>query len=329
VAAALGLLVAAQAAGAAEIVDDARRRVELPSEVSRVFAAGFPAEILLYTLVPEKLGGRNHQPSADALSFIAPEYRSLPQITTLPELDDPRYDRELLALRPDVYVDYGTVDDDYIGALEAISGRTGVPGVIFDGRLDNIPAVYRRLGAALGVAPRGERLAAEAERVLAKYRGALTAAAVRVYLACSQNGTMPCVEGVSSGEAAQWLGAINVAGTTDTAPRRALTVDEIRAGMPAIVVAASAASAAELRADPQWQDIVKLVHGRIYAPPILPFNWGPRPPSVNRLLGLMWLAYVLPGRDFDAVFFDDVRSFFDAFYHVAVTDEQVRELLAN
>ena len=46
---------------AAELVDDAQRRVELPDAPSRVFAAGAPAEVLLYTLVPEMLVGRNHQ----------------------------------------------------------------------------------------------------------------------------------------------------------------------------------------------------------------------------------------------------------------------------
>ncbi len=79
----------------------------------------------------------------------------------------------MLALDVDVYVDYGTIDDDYVAALEAISERTRIPGIILDGSLENIPAVYRRLGAAFGVPERGERLAAEAERIIDKYRGAL------------------------------------------------------------------------------------------------------------------------------------------------------------
>ena len=33
-------------------VDSAKRRVELPARVSRVFAGGAPADVLLYTLVP-------------------------------------------------------------------------------------------------------------------------------------------------------------------------------------------------------------------------------------------------------------------------------------
>jgi iron complex transport system substrate-binding protein len=86
----------------AEIVDDAGRHVELTTKVSRVFAAGYPAEILLYTLAPEMLAGRNHPPPAAALELIPPEYRKLPTIGTLPERDEPRYDAELVAAKPDL-----------------------------------------------------------------------------------------------------------------------------------------------------------------------------------------------------------------------------------
>lgn len=322
------LLCTAPGARADEVMDDAQRRVEIPARVDRVFAAGAPAEILIYTLAPEMLGGLNHQPSDAARALMPPEYRSLPPITTLPERDDPQYDRELLALQPDLYVDYGTIDADYVGALEDISKRTGIAGVIFDGRFDNIPAVYRKLGAALDVQARGDQVAAVATRLLEKHRGALAGSGVRTYLACSQDGLLPCVEGHSSGEAAAWLGAINVAGTTATAPRRALTIEEIRAAAPTVIVATSPTAAARLRADPQWRTIPAVAAGRVYAPPALPFNWGPRPPSVNRLLGMLWLAYVLPGRPFDDEFFDDAQQFFETFYHVTLTREQLTRLAA-
>src|SRR5262245_20235662 len=69
-----------------EVVDDAGRQVDIPAKVARVFAAGHPAEILVYTLAPEMLVGRNHPPPAAALELIPPEYRKLPTISSLPEL---------------------------------------------------------------------------------------------------------------------------------------------------------------------------------------------------------------------------------------------------
>jgi iron complex transport system substrate-binding protein len=268
-------------------------------------------------------------PSAAELELMPPEYRAPRQVVNLPERDDPRYDAELLALDVDVYVDYGTVDDDYIAALEAISERTRIPALILDGSLENVPGVYRRLGAALGVAERGERLAREAERIFAKYRGALADPPVRVYLACSANGLTPCVEGHSSGEAAALLGAVNAGGTLDASPRRQLTLAEIRERAPAVVIAANSAAAAALRASPEWQSLPAVRRGRIYAPPDVPFNWGPRPPSVNRLAGIVWLAYVARGRSFDAEFREDMRRLFAAFYHVTPTAAQIDALVRD
>jgi iron complex transport system substrate-binding protein len=322
------LLVAGPAAWAQrELTDDAGRRVHLPDRITRVFAAGAPAEVLLYTLVPEMLVGRNHMPTAAALAFVPPELRAPIQVVNLPDRDDPQYDAELLALDPDVLIDYGTVDDDYVAALEAISARTNVPAVIFDGRLTQIPAVYRRLGAALGVPARGEQLAAESERILAKYRNALADPAVRVYAACSATGTTPCLRGTSGGEVLEVLGALNVAGTIDDAPRRLLTPEQVGTLAPDVLVAVSASAADRLASDPGWAPV--LVRSVLHAPPEVPFNWGPRPPSVNRLLGLVWLAHAVPGRTLSADFFADAQRFFATFYHVRLSEAELRELLGE
>ena len=167
----MAIVSSATAVMQTRFVDDARREVQLPARVSRVFAAGAPAEVLLYTLVPEMLVGRNRVPEGEAVEFFPPAYRGAGFIKQLPEVDNPSADAELLALKPDVYVDYGTVHEDYIAALSAVQQRTRVPGIILDGSLTRIPETYRRLGAALGVGTRGESHAAAADRILTKYRG--------------------------------------------------------------------------------------------------------------------------------------------------------------
>jgi iron complex transport system substrate-binding protein len=320
-------LFAHSARAQTRFTDDAKRNVTLPAHAARVFAAGAPAEVLLYTLAPDMLVGRNHMPTAAALDFMPPALRSPTPIKNLPDRDEPRYDDELLALKPDVYIDYGTIDDDYVAALEAISARTKIPALILDGRLTDIPASYRKLGTALGVADRGEKLAAEAQRLLDKYRGA--APAVRVYLACSRDSLLPCVQGHAFGEAAELLGAVNTAGTTATAPKRPLTVQEIRLSKPDAIVVASQMSADIMRNDPAWHEVGAVASGRVYFPPDQPFSWGPRPPSVNRLFGVIWMAYVLRAKPFDDAFFADVTSAFETFYHFTPTREQLDKLLTD
>ncbi|MEQ1582189.1 MAG: ABC transporter substrate-binding protein [Steroidobacteraceae bacterium] len=329
----LGGIFGSQVRAQQAFVDDAGRTVTLPAKVSRVFAAGAPADVLLYTLVPEMLVGRNQTPSAAAMEFIPPRFRTPVAIASLPNADDDKADSELLALKPDVYIDYGDVAPDYVASLTNVQQRTGIPSIILDGRLEKIPETYRKLGAALGVKSRGDLLAAHAERILAKYAGLLakpgSGPRPRVYLACNADGTSPCLEGEGSAEIARLLGALDVAGALVDKPAQRPTIETIAAWNPDVIVAVNPAALARMRTDPAWQAVPAVTKNRIAVAPTLPFNWGPRPPSVNRLLGLMWLAHVLPGRSFDAGFYGEVRAFFAEFYQIALTDEQTKRLLGN
>src|SRR5215831_10494707 len=78
--------------------DDAMRTVTLPKKITKTFAAGAPAEVLLYTIAPETMVGRNHLPSTTALEFMPSELRNPTPIAKLPRSQDASNDAELLAL---------------------------------------------------------------------------------------------------------------------------------------------------------------------------------------------------------------------------------------
>jgi hypothetical protein len=48
---------------------------------------------------------------------------------------------------------------------------------------------------------------------------------------------------------------------------------------------------------------------------------------VNRLLGMIWMSYVLRSRPFDDEFYADLGTFFETFYHVEPTAGQLRALV--
>ena len=56
--------------------------------------------------------------------------------------------------------------------------------------------------------------------------------------------------------------------------------------------------------------------GRIYDVPVEPFNWIARPPSINRLVGLYWLAHLAyPDLVSRQILEARVREFYALFYH--------------
>ena len=60
-----------------------------------------------------------------------------------------------------------------------------------------------------------------------------------------------------------------------------------------------------------------------------PYNWMGFPPSVQRYLGMLWMAKLLYPDAADYDLQAEVTEYFDLFYHCALTGEQYEALMAN
>jgi iron complex transport system substrate-binding protein len=67
----------------------------------------------------------------------------------------------------------------------------------------------------------------------------------------------------------------------------------------------------------------------VHLSPKMPFGWVDFPPSVNRLIGLWWLAKILYPKRFPEDLRVLTRDFYARFYHVTPTDAQIDEVLAG
>jgi ABC-type Fe3+-hydroxamate transport system substrate-binding protein len=61
--------------------------------------------------------------------------------------------------KPDIILDFGTVSPTFVSLAERVQQQTGIPYLLFDGRLDNTARSVRGIGAVLGVEPRAELIA--------------------------------------------------------------------------------------------------------------------------------------------------------------------------
>jgi len=87
--------------------------------------------------------------------------------------------------------------------------------------------------------------------------------------------------------------------------------------------------AATVRSDPAWGPIRAVHENRVHLSPKMPFGWVDFPPSVNRLIGLRWLAKILYPDKFPEDMRVLTRDFYTMFYHRTPDDAQIDHVLAG
>jgi len=325
--------VGAPAAQTRSMTDSVGRRVEVPERIERVFPAGSPAGIFLYALAPEKMLGWSRALTQDERGFVPARYADLPALGRLTGRGNTANVESVLAARPDLIFDYGSLTATYSSLADRVQQQAGVPYLLFDGSLTAIPATLRRVGEILGVGDRGRELARYAERVLSETdrRVALVPPArrLRVYYARGPKGLETASRGSINVESLERLGAHNVAEKLGQPGLATVSPEQILAWDPEIVVAIDPAFVAMARTDPVWKSVRAVRDNRVYLVPQLPFPWLDFPPSVNRLIGLKWLGRILYPEQFPESLRQETRDFYVLFYHQAPTEAQLDALLGG
>jgi iron complex transport system substrate-binding protein len=335
--AAIATVLLAGPAAAAEkrtVVDSAGRRVETPAKVERVFVAGGPASVFIYTLVPDKLLGWNRALSLEERAYVPSRYAELPTLGRLTGRGNTANVEVVLASRPDVIVDYGTINPTYISLADRVQQQTGVPYLLYDGGLSNIPRAYLAAGEVLGVVERARELARYAERLLTEIDGRLARVPADkrplLYYARGPRGLQTGLKGSINVESLERIGARNVAaehmgggGLVTVSP------EQLLAWNPEVVITIESAFFAAARSDDVWKSVKAVRDGRVHVAPTEPFPWIDFPPSVNRLIGLRWLGRILYPERFTGDLREETRRFYTLFYHRTPDDRQLDALLGS
>jgi iron complex transport system substrate-binding protein len=322
------LLAFVTPASARSVVDATGRTVEIPDRIERVMPAGPPAAVLLYTLAPEKMIGWPHSPSPAAKSLLGPSFAGLPEIAPLVR-DGKVQAEQIQAARPDVILDYGSAAPRYADRATMVQQATGIPVLLLDGKLERTPEIYRLLGAMLGTEERAADLTGAAERLLTITRQRAQArretGPIRVYYARSADGLTTATAASSLGDVLRLVDIVNVADGAGTGELSHVTRDQVYAWNPEFVVTNSPGFW-KARREPGWAGLPAIARDHVHLAPALPFGWIDEPPSVNRLLGLLWVGHTL----YPAVYPDDLRAeardFYRRFYRIELDDEQFQAL---
>jgi len=315
-------------ARAAGITDAAGRAIAIPETVTRVFPAGPPAAILLYTLAPDLLLGWPRANRADECAFMLPEVCRRPEVGRLTGRGNTANLESVLALKPDLILDVGSTTPTFASLAARVQEQTGIPYALLDGRFDATASTYRLLGAL--TRRDAEPLAAYTEKMLetiaARINRVPQEERPRVYYARGPRGLETGLGGSINVETIEYLGARNVAAERQGG-LATVSIEQVLVWNPQVIVTIDRDFAAAVQNDPQWKQVEAVSAGRVHLSPKLPFGWVDFPPSVNRLIGLWWLAKIFYPDHFDEDIRALTREFYSLFYHVTPSDADIDRVL--
>jgi iron complex transport system substrate-binding protein len=316
-----------------EIVDSAGRKVALPARVDRVYAAGPPASVVAFAVAPDKLIGWTSHFRDYERPFVAPKYADLPALGRLTGRGNTANVEVVIAARPDLIFDYGSVRPTFASLADRVQAQTGIPYVLLDGDFDRMADSIEEFGRIVGEEKRGSELAAYARETVADIARRLAtippARRPRVYYGRGPRGLDTGLAGSINMESIEQVGAVNVAAELGRGGLVQVSVEQVLRWNPDVVVTIDPNFFAAVRRDPLWREIAAVKSGRVYLAPNAPFGWIDFPPSINRLIGLRWLCRVLYPEAFPEDLRPAVRDFYARIYHQTPTDAQLDALLAS
>lgn len=314
---------------AATVTDATGRAIPIPEKVTRVFPAGPPAAIMLYTMAPDLLIGWPRANRPEEREFLLPDIGSRPEVGRITGRGNTANLETVLALKPDLILDVGSTSETFVSLATRVQEQTGIPYALLDGRFVSIANSYRTLGALTGRLAEGEDLADYTHRTITLITERIANVPVerrpRVYYARGPRGLETGLGGSINVETIELI-ARNAA-----AERKAglatISIEQVLVWNPDVIVTIDQDFAARVKSDPVWEGVGAVRAGRVHLSPKLPFGWVDFPPSVNRLIGLWWLAKILYPERFPEDLVMLTRDFYRRFYHVTPSDAQIARVL--
>lgn len=323
----------ASTGGTYTFTDGVGRQVVLPKDIERVAPSGPLAQLVLFALCPDKLVGLASMFDDSQFQYIDPKYKSLPVLGNF--YGNTLNLETVMKANPQVIIDIGDVKQTAVSDLDGIQQKTGIPTIFVNmASLDSIASAYQTLGAVTGDTAQADKLAHYATTTLATVRqkvASIPASARPTVYYGQDNGLTAAVAGTTHSAVIDTVGATNVAKISQAAGSgtASVSMEQLLAWQPDVVLFAPGTVYGSVATSATWQGLTAIKTGKYYEIPNGPYNWIDQPPSVNQLLGIVWLANLL----YPTVFHDDMVSqtqeFYQLFYHCTVTSAQVQALLAH
>ena len=312
--------------------DSCGREVTVPANVEKVAVSGPLAQIVVFAMAPDKLVGIANAWDESAAQFLDTKYYDLPLLGQLYGGKGEMNLETLLAAAPDVVIDVGEPKGSIVEDMDALQEQTGIPFVHIDAYLASMDNTYAMLGDLLAMPNEAQ---GRADYCRYAYDRAVEIAnsvekANLLYIT-GDEGLNVIAKGSYHAEAIDLL-ANNLAVVEEPSSKgtgNEVDMEQILNWNPDVILFAPGSIYASVGSNENWQTVTAIKNGAYYEVPMGPYNWMGFPPSVQRLLGMTWMAKILYPDAADYDLYTEVSTYFQLFYHCELTQEQYDALVAN
>jgi iron complex transport system substrate-binding protein len=321
------------------ITDHAGRSVTIPAQITKCYYTSPLGLIMIYSLAPDMMVGWSMQLSDKALKYIPEKYHSLPFLGGQ-QMNAKLNTEELLKAKPDVIFSIGpdALTDTAKSDADKLQQQLNIPVILVDGDINRMEKAYTFIGKILGVEERAKELAAYCTKTLQEVTAAMQAIPeekrVNVYYAEGPDGLATEPKGGSHALVLDLVNGNNVAQveTKGAGGMSNVSMEQVLKWNPDVILSWSVDRGGAydlIRTSENWQNIKAVKNNKVYEIPNYPFSWFDRPSSVNRFLGLKWLAATLYPDAYQVDMVKEVKNFYSLFYHTDLSDDDAKDLLKN
>ena len=312
--------------------DSIGRTVTVPAKIEKIAVSGPLAQIVLFALCPDKFVGIANAWDVSAAQFLATEYYNLPELGQLYGGKGELNLETLLASGAQVVIDVGEPKDSAVSDLDALQEQTGLPFVHVSASIATMGDAYRKLGELLGLEDEAETLAAYCDDIYARTQSiAQSVEKANLLYITGDQGLNVIAQNSYHAEIIDLL-SNNLAVVDDPSSKgtgNEVDMEQILKWNPDVILFAPGSIYATVADDPVWQQVTAIKNGAYYEVPQGPYNWMGFPPSVQRYLGMMWMAQLLYPETAQYDLYAETANYFKMFYHCDLTQEQFDALVQN
>jgi len=310
---------------ARQITDMAGRKVNIPDKITRVLPYDNKTNALLYPVAGNLMIAKARAMENPNLKYIAKDFLSKKEIDT-------KNAEEIIKLKPELIIVGAFVSEkEDLSNYILFAKKVNIPLIVVDLELMKLDRSYEFMGNLLGKPTEGKQCADFIRSVYQNAEHYKKGKRVpgKGYMANDNNGQRTAPRGSKHAQLFDIMSITNAVNTPlDSKGFALVNMEQVLASNPDYIFCVGKGETSPYHTvlkSALWRNITAVRNKRTFYVPSQPYLWFDMPPSVNRILGIIWFSDIFYEQP-EEITKQKVTKFYQIFYHYNLTEKEYANL---